>query len=188
MKTFNLKTILVFALSALLFTSLASCSNSDNKVVSNMMDDNVLASNTDSSMMDDTTSSWWTDEQKKSMEEETMMWEENQTMNNEETESSKLWVYTDYSPEALKNASWNIVLFFHADWCPTCQAIEKDILSKEVPSGLTILKVDYDTATDLKKKYNVLTQSSFVQVDNEWNMIKRWISWRWLDDIVKKVQ
>lgn len=166
MKTTNLKTILVFTISALLFALLASCSKQNIENTSFVSDSNMQ----DIDIASDT------------------MLEENQTMDSEEMLSDKQWVYTDYSPEILKNASWNIVLFFHADWCPTCMAIEKDILSKEVPSSLTILKVDYDTATDLKKKYSILTQSSFVQVDNEWNMIKRWISWRWLDDIVKKVQ
>jgi hypothetical protein len=36
-----------------------------------------------------------------------------------------------------------------------------------LPNDLLILKVDFDTSKDLTKKYNILTQSSFVQVDNK---------------------
>lgn len=192
MKTFNLKTISVFVISVLLFGLLASCSNKNIETVSIVPDSNMQDVANDMidkkadnpTMMDDTTSSSWLDDQS-----ETMMEEETKTMDNSgETMSEKLWVYTDYSPEALANATWKIVLFFHANWCPTCISIEKDILANDVPSDLTILKVDYDTANDLKQRYSVLTQSSFVQVDHDWNMIKRWISWRWLNDIVKKVE
>lgn len=61
-----------------------------------------------------------------------------------------------------------ILLFFHADWCPTCQNFEKQILaSKTIPKDVVILKVNYDTATELKKKYSILSQSTFIQVDSE---------------------
>lgn len=97
------------------------------------------------------------------------------------------WVYTDYSTSAVKNTKWDIVLFFHANWCPTCIATDKDIISKWVPDNLTIFKTDFDTQTELKKKYEVTTQTTFVQVDNQWNMIKKWV-WGWLADIVEKVE
>jgi peptide-methionine (S)-S-oxide reductase len=61
-----------------------------------------------------------------------------------------------------------ILLFFHADWCPTCQNFEKQILaSKTIPKDVVILKVNYDTATELKKKYSILSQSTFIQVDSK---------------------
>ncbi|NCS87109.1 hypothetical protein CO050_00135 [Candidatus Roizmanbacteria bacterium CG_4_9_14_0_2_um_filter_38_17] len=46
----------------------------------------------------------------------------------------------------------------------------------KIPSDVTILKTDYDTATDLKAKYNITMQDSFVQVDNEGNEISKWNS------------
>ena len=95
-------------------------------------------------------------------------------------------VYIDYSESALKDAKWDIVLFFHANWCPTCIATEKDILKQGVPDNLSILKANFDTELELRKKYWVTTQTTFVQVDNEWNMIKKW-AWGKLADIVKKV-
>lgn len=108
------------------------------------------------------------------------------SLNTKEGVVSMNWKYTDYSTSALKEAKWNIVLFFHANWCPTCIATDKDIISKWVPDNLTIFKTDFDTELELKKKYEVLTQTTFVQVDNQWNMIKKWV-WGRLADIVEKV-
>ena len=96
--------------------------------------------------------------------------------------------YKDYSPELVENAkNKNIVLFFHADWCPTCKAFEKKVLTEKIPENLLILKVDFDTNTELRKKYNILTQTSFVLIDNKWNLIKRWIWARQLSDILEKI-
>ena len=77
-----------------------------------------------------------------------------------------------------------ILLFFHADWCPTCQNFEKQILAKPLPPGVIILKVDYDRATELKKKYSVLSQSTWIQIDNSGNMYKRWLGKSDLADIL----
>jgi len=58
-------------------------------------------------------------------------------------------------------------LFFHSDWCSTCKAFEKKVLSEKIPEDILILKVNYDKETELKKKYNIVTQTSFVIVDNK---------------------
>ena len=105
----------------------------------------------------------------------------------ENKDSEKNW-YKNYSAELVKNA-WNknIVLFFHADWCPTCKAFEKKVLTETIPENILILKVDYDSNLELRKKYNIVTQTSFVLVDNKWNLKKRWIWWRWIKNIIKKI-
>jgi thiol-disulfide isomerase/thioredoxin len=68
------------------------------------------------------------------------------------------------------------LLFFHASWCPTCRAADANIKANllSIPPGLTIHQVDYDTSTDLKKKYGVTYQHTFVQVDESGTMIKKW--------------
>ena len=84
--------------------------------------------------------------------------------------------YSPYSSDLLKNAeTGNVVLFFNASWCPTCQSTVKDInenISK-IPSNLTILSTDYDKETSLKQKYGVTTQHTFVKVDKDGNLIKK---------------
>lgn len=68
------------------------------------------------------------------------------------------------------------VYFFHAGWCPICKSIDEDITSdtSQIPDGTTFIKTDFDTSTNLRKKYGVTTQYSFVQVDNDGNEIAQW--------------
>ena len=73
--------------------------------------------------------------------------------------------YVDYSPTAIANAKGDTLLFFYAPWCPSCRAIESDILSSGVPADVTVIKVDYDSHQDLRQKYGVTVQTTFVKVD-----------------------
>ena len=87
--------------------------------------------------------------------------------------------YIDYAKFAGNEAMYaktDTVLFFAASWCPTCQAVEKDINAnlENLPEGLTLVKVDYDNSDDLKQKYGVTIQHTFVQVDEAGNEIAQW--------------
>ena len=68
------------------------------------------------------------------------------------------------------------VLFFKAGWCPTCGIAQKDLDQNlsDLPSNVTIVTVDYDTYTDLKTKYGVTYQHTFVQIDTEANLVAIW--------------
>ena len=59
-------------------------------------------------------------------------------------------------------------------WCPYCQAFKQDLLSGDIPGDVQILEANYDTATALKKKYGVTIQSTFVEVDNQGNLLSKW--------------
>jgi thiol-disulfide isomerase/thioredoxin len=96
--------------------------------------------------------------------------------------------YEPYDQSKLALAKTGpVVLFFHAAWCPDCRAIEKDILSSSIPKGLTILKVDYDSSQELKKKYGVTIQHTFVKVDSDGKMLKKWSGGLSLAEIVKQL-
>lgn len=93
--------------------------------------------------------------------------------------------YRDYDATLLPILKdKKILLFFHADWCPTCRNFEKQIKESKLPDDVIILKVDYDTATDLKQKYSILSQSSWVQIDVSGKMYKRWLGKSNLKDIL----
>lgn len=118
-----------------------------------------------------------------SMMEEDSMKDDNMMM---ETGS-----YEKYSSEKLAKANdGDVILFFKASWCPTCNALDSDIKSNlsSIPEGVTILELDYDTATELKKKYGVTIQHTLVQVDAEGNMITKWTGSPTLDSLVSKIQ
>lgn len=73
--------------------------------------------------------------------------------------------YADYQSDPKKYADSDVVLFFNASWCPTCQEATENLTSETLPDGLTIVDVDYDDNTDLRQQYGVTTQHTFVHVD-----------------------
>lgn len=85
--------------------------------------------------------------------------------------------YIDYSADALQNTSGRKILFFHAPWCPQCRAIESDIIEEGVPEGLTIIKVDYDSNQSLRQKYGVTLQTTFVEVDDRGELVKKHVAY-----------
>ena len=66
---------------------------------------------------------------------------------------------------AAFHESGDVVLFFNASWCPTCQTTVQSLDADGVPAGLTVVSVDYDSANDLRQRYGVTVQHTFVQVD-----------------------
>ncbi|HMT27074.1 MAG TPA: thioredoxin family protein, partial [Candidatus Absconditabacterales bacterium] len=92
--------------------------------------------------------------------------------------SDKPGIYDTFDQQKLDDYLKNgkkVLLFFHASWNPTCKALEKDILSKKssIPSEVVILKVDYDTAVELGKKYGVTIQNTIIALDNNGKEIGR---------------
>lgn len=96
----------------------------------------------------------------------------------------------DASKIAMASTTHNVVLFFRAGWCPTCISLDRDIKAhlKSIPENLTILDVDYDNSTELKKKYGVTYQHTFVQVDARGNLIKKWSGSPTLAELVTEVK
>ena len=85
--------------------------------------------------------------------------------------------YIDYSQENFANAiGKKRVYFFHAKWCPTCKAANEEFLSRasEIPADVVLFKTDYDTERELKKKYTITYQHTFVLVDENGNELKKW--------------
>ena len=81
--------------------------------------------------------------------------------------------YLDYDASLIWTNE-TTVLFFHASWCPSCRTLDDDISAQSSIDNILILKTDYDTQTDLKKKYWVKTQHTIVQINSEWEMIAKW--------------
>lgn len=59
------------------------------------------------------------------------------------------------------------ILFFHAPWCGECQAFDKVLRESTIPYDVQILKVDYDSRQDLRQRYGVTLQSTFVEIDDD---------------------
>lgn len=77
-----------------------------------------------------------------------------------------------YSAAALataEKAGQPVALHFHADWCPTCRAQDKALQSLKTEKGLdiTVLTVNYDTEKDLKRRFKINSQATFVVLKGE---------------------
>lgn len=84
--------------------------------------------------------------------------------------------YSAATVEAEQAAGNKVVLFFHAPWCPFCKTADAAFNSRvnEIPAGVTLLKTDYDSNTELKQKYGVTYQHTFVQIDNNEGQVSKW--------------
>jgi thioredoxin 1 len=89
--------------------------------------------------------------------------------------------YQDYSEGAVKLAQDNdkkSILFFWANWCPFCKKADAAFLADmdRIPEDVVIFKTNYDTEKDLKKKYAISYQHTFVQIDKEGEEVAKWVS------------
>lgn len=79
------------------------------------------------------------------------------------------------------------VLFFAAAWCPTCQADLRQIEGETSRLGdITVVVVDYDRERDVKVKYGVTYQHTYVQIDSSGSQLAVW-SGGGADGILKNV-
>lgn len=109
------------------------------------------------------------------MEGEVMMQKEDSMMKDEAMMQTGSYEAYD-SAKLAKANDGDVVLFFRASWCPTCRALDADIKEnlKDIPADVTILDVNYDTATELRKKYGVTMQHTLVQVAADGTLLSKW--------------
>lgn len=110
-----------------------------------------------------------------------------------QSSSEDLWAgtgsYQDYSPEQVKadqQAGRKVVLFFHAPWCPFCKTADANFKAniEKIPQGVSVVKTDYDSNTELRKQYGVTYQHTFVQIDAEGKLVSKWTGGD-IDNLIK---
>jgi thioredoxin 1 len=121
------------------------------------------------------------------MKDEAMMKKDDAMMMKKEPSS-----YQNYSESAVASAlkdGKKVALFFHAARCPGCKGLDKDITAglSTLPENSIVFKVDYDTSTDLKKKYGVTTQHTVVALNTDMSAASKTI-WTTLDGVKKQLQ
>lgn len=100
------------------------------------------------------------------------------TLAKDTTESSEAkGTYVIYKNDTIASTKGTKVLFFHAPWCPQCRALHEDIKNSAIPNGVTIVKVDYDSHQDLREKYGVTLQTTFVLVDDDGDLVKKYVAY-----------
>lgn len=116
-------------------------------------------------------------EKDKMAKDEAMMKKDGEAMEGDAMTKHGSYVsLADYDKDPAKYADSKKVYFFHASWCPICQGIDKEINAdmSKIPVGVTLIKTDFDSSTDLRQKYGVTTQYTFVQVDGSGNETAQW--------------
>ena len=92
--------------------------------------------------------------------------------------------YIEFSESALSNtSSKRRVLFFYANWCPTCKPADQSFQENaaSIPDDVVVLRVNYNDSDtdqaekDLAAKYNIGYQHTFVQIDSEGNQVDLWV-------------
>lgn len=94
----------------------------------------------------------------------------------------------EYERSKDKYSEFKVVLFFNANWCSTCKIARDNIQSnlKSIPSDLAIVIVDFDNETDLRKRYGVTIQHTFIQIDKNGNELAKWAGSTTAKDIAEK--
>jgi thioredoxin 1 len=81
--------------------------------------------------------------------------------------------FAEYSDEVFASAQADnkpVLLDFYASWCSTCkkqQPVLKGLSQEDALSGIVILTVDYDNSDELKKRFNVSSQSTLIMFKGE---------------------
>lgn len=83
--------------------------------------------------------------------------------------------YATYTEAAVTDTAYDTtIVFFYAPWCPECRAYKQAIESDTIPEGVQFLEADFDSSTELKKRYGVTLQTTFVRVNTAGELQKKW--------------
>ncbi|MCR4326665.1 MAG: thioredoxin family protein [Candidatus Roizmanbacteria bacterium] len=138
----------------------------------------LMNKNESNTMVKEDTAMMQNDEKKtdeKMAQEEDAMMEEDTMMGDSR--------YVTYTMKAFNTTNnTKRVLFFYANWCPTCIPADKNFQDnkEQIPENVTLIRVNYnDPETDqdekdLAEKYNITYQHTFVQIDTEGNEVAQW--------------
>lgn len=130
---------------------------------------------------------------KTSSTEDSSMNETSESMDTDHANDSK---YVIYSPMVFEEkAVGRRVLFFYANWCPTCRPADESFRENQsqIPGDLTVIRINYnDTETDedekaLAQKYGITYQHTFVQIDSAGNQVTKWNGGQ-IDELLSNIQ
>jgi thioredoxin 1 len=84
-------------------------------------------------------------------------------------------VFTSLDEARALAAVGPTVLFFNANWCPTCRAEIRQIDARFSELGtITVVVVDYDSNAKLRKSYGVTYQHTYVQINEDGEKLALW--------------
>jgi thiol-disulfide isomerase/thioredoxin len=95
----------------------------------------------------------------------------------EDWEERRDW-FQPYTRSQLTNAlenDVNVVLYFSADRCPSCQLLTKSLEADQFafPDDLLVLSIDFDEQKDLVSEYGIVRQHTLIFLDSNGDEDKR---------------
>ncbi len=96
----------------------------------------------------------------------------------------------DYSTESFEGSkTTKRILFFYSDQAPKSVTLGQEItlLSDKIPENVTILRVNYDSETELKTEYKILIPGVLIQIDQDNREIFRWTDDKF-EDVLKSIK
>jgi len=101
--------------------------------------------------------------------------------------ASRVVAFTTLAAARLLAAQGPTVLFFSASWCPTCRAAMRELeAGVERLGGVVVVVVDYDRAGELKKRYGVTYQHTWVRIDAGGRRLEAW-NGGGLDELLRRM-
>jgi len=95
-------------------------------------------------------------------------------------------VYNEAKVEQALAAGQRVYLYFHADRCPSCRALDKNLSAEDnYPKDLVVFKIDYDNATTLKTTYGISQQHTLIKIDKNKTETHRSTTANDLNDIME---
>jgi len=136
-------------------------------------------------MMEDVDETSLMMDDKEASEDEVMMEDKEDKMMGSEDEvmMEESGKYLEYDSSVLAdNEDRRRVLFFYANWCPTCKPADLNFSKNEdkLPENVVLIRVNYsDTETDaeekaLAEKYGITYQHTYVEIDAAGDVVKKW--------------
>ena len=84
--------------------------------------------------------------------------------------------YEVYKSQIEKYSDSRVILFFNASWCSTCKIARDNFEASlnEIPADMAIVLVDFDNSNELRKKFGITLQHTFVHIDANEVVISKW--------------
>jgi thiol-disulfide isomerase/thioredoxin len=151
-------------------------SDTDDLIVSDVTELTSSLSSSEKTMADELTEAPGTDADSMSSSNTSLSSLSSSTVAVEQKPSQKT-AYLAYADGIIGNGETSL-LFFHASWCPSCKQSDNDLkaLYNAGTPTFNTYRVDYDASLDLRKRYGVVQQHTFVLIDGKGTALQTLLS------------